>query len=93
MLSSSTARQLGVAPGARVEVDSPLVDDPVTLRVGTLSDEMLGQPAYVSLEAASQLTGATITSYNALYLDADPARANRIQRRHLRHAGRRQPCR
>lgn len=79
VLSSSTARQLGVTPGARVEVDSPLVDDPVTLRVGTLSDEMLGQPAYISLEAASQLAGATITSYNVLYIDADPARANRIR--------------
>jgi len=79
VLSSSTATKLGVAPGARVEVDSPLVDDPVTLRVGTLSDEMLGQPAYISLDAASQLTGAVVNNYNALYLSADPARANRIR--------------
>ncbi len=79
VLSASTARKLGVAPGERVEVDSPLVDDPVTLRVGALSDEMLGQPAYVSLDAASRLTGSPVTSYNALYIDADPARANRIR--------------
>ena len=79
VLSSSTAAKLGVQPGERVEVDSPFVDDPVSLRVGALSDEMIGQPAYVSLEAASQLTGAPVTSYNALYIDADPARANRIR--------------
>jgi putative ABC transport system permease protein len=79
VLSSSTARKLGVAVGERVTVDSPLVDDPVSLRVGTLSDEMLGQPAYLSLDAASQLTGAAVNSYNVLYLDADPVRANRIR--------------
>ena len=60
VLSSSTARKLGVAVGERVTVDSPLVDDPVALRVGTLSDEMLGQPAYLSLDAASQLTGTAV---------------------------------
>jgi len=79
VLSSSTAMKLRVAPGSWVTVDSPLIDDPVTLRVGTLSDEMLGQPVYISLEAASQLTGAPVTSYNALYIDADPTRANRIR--------------
>lgn len=79
VLSVSTAAKLGVTPGERVEVDSPLVDDPVSLRVGTLSDEMLGQPAYISLDAASHLTGAPVTSYNALYIDADPARASRIR--------------
>lgn|GEM_PF-956492 len=79
VLSSSTARLLGVVPGERVTVDSPLIDDPVALRVGTLSDEMLGQPAYLSLDAASQLTGAAVTSYNALFIDADPLRANRIR--------------
>ncbi len=60
VLPSSTARQLGVAPGALVAVDSPLVDDPISLRVGALSDEMLGQPAFLSLDAASQLTGAPV---------------------------------
>ncbi len=79
VLASSIARTLGVAPGSRVEVDSPLVDDPVTLRVGALSDEMLGQPAYLSLDAAAQLKGAPVTTYNALYIDADPARAGRIR--------------
>jgi len=79
VLSSSTAAKLGVAPGGRVSVDSPLVDDPVVFRVGTLSDEMLGQPNYISLDAASQLTGSPVTSYNALYIDADPVLANRIR--------------
>ena len=79
VLAATTAAKLGVVPGGQVEVDSPLVDDPVTLRVGTISDEMLGQPAYLSLDAASRLTGTAATSYNALYIDADPARANRIR--------------
>jgi len=40
---------------------------------------MLGQPAYLSLDEATKLTGASINSYNALYIDADPALANRIR--------------
>jgi putative ABC transport system permease protein len=79
VLASSLAKSLGVAAGARVKVDSPLLDDPVYLRVGALSDELAGQPVFVSLETAARLTGAPITSYNALYLDVDPALANRIQ--------------
>jgi putative ABC transport system permease protein len=79
VLPSSTAKSLGVTVGERVTVDSPLVDDPVTMRVGALSDEMLGQPVYLSFDAAAQLTGAPVTSYNALYIDADAARANRIR--------------
>ncbi len=79
VLSASTARTLRVVPGDSVSVDSPLVDDPVMMRVGTLSDEMLGQPVFVSLEAASRLTGSAVTAFNVLYIDADPARANRIR--------------
>lgn len=79
VLSASSAKQLGVVPGSQVSVDSPLLDDPVSLRVGSLSDETLGQPAFVSLETAAQLTGAPVTRYNALYLSADPARSARIQ--------------
>ncbi len=79
VLSSSTAAELGVAAGERVDVDSPLVDDSVSLRVGTLSDETLGQPAFLSLDAATALTGEAATVYNALYVDADPARANLIR--------------
>ena len=79
VLAGSTAKKLGVTPGARVKVDSPLVDDPVVMRVGAISAEMLGQPAYVSLEAASALVGSPVTSYNVLYLDADPVHADRIQ--------------
>ncbi|HET6350544.1 MAG TPA: FtsX-like permease family protein [Coriobacteriia bacterium] len=79
VLTSSTARKLGVGPGDRVSVDSPLVDDPVSLRVGALTDEMIGQPAFLSLDAASQVTGSPVTSYNAIYIDANPGRANRIR--------------
>jgi putative ABC transport system permease protein len=78
VISQSTAEQLGVAVGARVLVDSPLVDDPVPYRVGAISEEMLGQPAFVSLDAAADLVGEAITTFNAFYLTADPARGPRI---------------
>jgi len=79
VLPVSVAQGLGVSPGMRVKIDSPLVEDPVYLGVGALSEEMLGQPAYVSLDAATQVVGSPITSYNALYLTAEEARAKRIQ--------------
>jgi putative ABC transport system permease protein len=79
VLAGSSATQLGVTSGSRVKVDSPLVDDPVFMRVGAISDEMLGQPAYVSFDAATSLMGSPVTEYNALYLTADERRAKRIQ--------------
>lgn len=79
VLSGSSADQLNVTTGGRVSVDSPLVSDPVILRVGALSDEMLGQPAFISLDAAAKLIGAPVTSYNAMYLTTDATRDTRIQ--------------
>ncbi len=81
VLSASTALRLGVTVGARVSVDSPLVDDPVAMRVGSLSEEMLGRPGFVSLDAAAKLAGAPVNNYNALYLTADSQQAERIQDR------------
>ena len=79
ILAASTASKLGVGTGSKVEVESPLTDDPVTLRVGALSDETLGQPGFVSLDAAAELVGGPVNRYNALYMTADPASGNRIQ--------------
>ncbi len=79
ILAASTARKLGVGTGTQVEVDSPLTDDPVRMRVGALSDETLGQPGFVSLDAAADLVGGQINRFNALYLTADPKRGDRIQ--------------
>ena len=79
ILAESTAAKLGVGPGTRVQVESPLGDDPVSLSVGSLSDETLGQPAFLSIPGATELLGGPVTSYNALYLNADPARAEIIQ--------------
>lgn len=81
VIAATTAGQLGLAPGATVSVDSPLIDDPVAVRVGALSDETLGQPAFVSFETAARIVGSPVNSFNALYLDADPARAERIRDR------------
>ncbi len=79
ILAASTARKLGVGTGSKVEVDSPLTDDPVTLSIGALSDETLGQPGFVSLDTAADLVGGQVNRYNALYITADPTRGNRIQ--------------
>jgi putative ABC transport system permease protein len=78
VMAASTAAKLGVGPGQRVSIDSPLIDDPVTFRVGSLSQEMLGQPAYLSFSAAAVLIGEPVTSYNTMYLDADPKKGPRI---------------
>jgi putative ABC transport system permease protein len=79
VLSTSTAEKLGVGVGQRVNVDPPPDGDPVSLRVGSLSDETLGQPGFVSLETAADITDSPQNRYNALYLTSDPAKANRIQ--------------
>jgi putative ABC transport system permease protein len=49
------------------------------MRVGALSDETLGQPGFVSLDAAADLVGGQVNRFNALYLTADPKRGDRIQ--------------
>lgn len=74
VLAASTASQLGVSPGAHVRVESPFNDDPVLMTVGALSAEMLGQPAYISLEKASILTGRPTATYNVLYIDTPAGR-------------------
>ena len=51
----------------------------MTLSVGALSDETLGQPGFVSLDAAADLVGGQVNRYNALYINADPTRGDRIQ--------------
>jgi len=79
VLARSTAEQLGVAPGTAIEVDSPVSDDPVRLRVGSLSEESLGQPVFASLETAAELTGRPPSTYNTLYLDTAPDAGERIQ--------------
>ncbi len=67
-------QKLGVGVGQTVMVDPPPDGDPVTVRVGSLSDETLGQPAYVSLETAADITDEPMNRYNALYLSADAGR-------------------
>jgi putative ABC transport system permease protein len=79
VIAATTANKLGVAVGGRVEVDSPLIHDPVAMRVGTISDEMLGSPAYVSIDAAAKVAGAPVTSYNIMYVNSDPENAPRIR--------------
>jgi putative ABC transport system permease protein len=79
VLASSTAKTLGVGVGERVQVDPPPDGDAVSVRVGAISEETLGRPAYVSLETGSRITDEPLNRYNALYLNTDAAQANRIQ--------------
>lgn len=79
VLPAAVASKLGIGTGSRVEVESPLGDDPVLLSVGSLSEETLGQPSYLSIEAASELLGGPVNTFNALYIDVEPALADRIQ--------------
>lgn len=79
VLAESTAQRLGVAPGSLVEVDSPLIDEPIRVRVGSLSREILGQPAYASLKTTARVAGRSITTYNVVYLYADERRTKTIQ--------------
>jgi putative ABC transport system permease protein len=79
VIAATTAEKLEVTVGGRVEVDSPLIHDPVPMRVGTISNEMLGSPAYVSLDAATRLVGAPVTSYNVMYVNSDPHSAPKIR--------------
>lgn len=81
VLSESTAKQLRIPLGARVLVDSPVIDEPVALTVGAFSTETLGQPAFVSFDAAGTLLGRRITEYNALYITALPAESETLRDR------------
>jgi putative ABC transport system permease protein len=81
VLSASTAKRLGVGAGQRVLVDPPPDGDPAPVRVGTLSEEALGQPAYVSYKTAAEITKGSADRFNVFYLGCDPARASRIQNR------------
>jgi putative ABC transport system permease protein len=79
ILAASTAKKIGVGVGESVAVDPPPDGDPVNVRVGALSDETLGQPAYVSAETGARITDEPANRFNALYLDVDSKRASRIQ--------------
>jgi putative ABC transport system permease protein len=79
ILAESTAKKLGAGVGETVMVDPPPDGDPFSIRVGSLSDETLGQPAFVSLETAADITNEPMNRFNSLYLSSDAAAASSIQ--------------
>lgn len=79
VLAASTAKKINVGVGEMIAVDPPPDGDPVNVRVGSLSSETLGQPAYVSAETGANITDEPVNRFNALYLSADAKRASRIQ--------------
>ncbi len=79
VLSVGLARKLGVAVGGIVSTKTPYRDDRISLRVGAISDEPLGAPAYLSLAKARDLLGTSIVSYNVMYLGVEASRAEAIK--------------
>lgn len=75
VLGVGLANKLGVKAGDSISVKTPLRDDRVRVRVGAISDEPVGAPAYVSLQRARDIAGTAIVSYNALYVNVDARRA------------------
>jgi putative ABC transport system permease protein len=79
VLSVGLARKLGLKVGDTVSAKTPYRNERVSLRVGSISDEPLGAPGFLSLEKARELLGTSQVSYNAMYVDVDPARAGPIK--------------
>jgi putative ABC transport system permease protein len=77
--SVGLARKLGVSVGDTVSVKTPYRDDRLTLRVGAISDEPLGAPGYLSLSKARELLGTSVVSYNVLYVNVGPTRAEAVK--------------
>ncbi|HEX9094426.1 MAG TPA: FtsX-like permease family protein [Coriobacteriia bacterium] len=79
VVSVGLARKLGVGVGATLSAKTPYRDERQSLRVGAISDEPLGAPAYISLARARELLGTGVISYNALYANVDPRRAEAVK--------------
>jgi putative ABC transport system permease protein len=79
ILSVGLARKLGAKVGDTLSAKTPYRDSRVGLRVGAISDEPLGAPAFVSSAEARVLLGTPASQYNAMYLNVDPSRAASVK--------------
>ncbi len=79
VMAEAVAKRLGVSAGDTVRVDSPYVDDDISYRVLSISDETLGGPVFVEAEAGRDLLGVSRNEYNVLYLYVDPDRIDEIE--------------
>jgi putative ABC transport system permease protein len=77
--SVGLARKLGVSVGDSVSVKTPYRDDRLTLRVGAISDEPLGASGYLGLAKARELLGTSVVSYNVVYVNVGPTRAEAVK--------------
>ncbi len=87
VLARQLAEKLRVEVGDSVSFKSPYLDERRTMRVGALSEEALGMPAFANIERGEELVGATRPVYNALYLDAGARYADQLQDRLYDMAG------
>jgi len=79
VMSVGLARKLGVEVGDTVTAKTPYRDERIPLRVGAISDEPLGAPAYLSLAKARELLATAVVSYNVVYVDVDARRAAAVK--------------
>jgi putative ABC transport system permease protein len=79
VLSVGLARKLGIGVGGTLSAKTPYRDERVKLRVGSISDEALGAPAYVSLKRSRDLLGTSAVRYNAIYANVDPRLADDVK--------------
>lgn len=74
--------KLGLALGDSVTVSTPVVKDrEVSLRIVAVNQEMVGTPAYISIELGRKLIRAHGDIFNTVYIDANPERAAEIKRK------------
>ncbi len=79
VLSVGLARKLAVSVGDSVSAKTPYRDDRLSLKVGAISDEPLGAPGFVGLPKARELLGTAVVSYNVIYVNVDPGRAQAVK--------------
>lgn len=71
VLSGGLSRKLQAKVGDSVSVKTPYRDERMLIRVGAVSDEPLGAPAYLGLAKARELIATSVTAYNAIYVNVD----------------------
>jgi putative ABC transport system permease protein len=79
VLAQGLANKLGVRVGDTLSAKTPYRDERIALRVGAISDEPLGVPAFVSMAKARELLGKSSTTYNALYVNVDPRHVQQVK--------------
>lgn len=79
VVAIALANKLGLEVGDSVSIKTPYRDKRTSVRVGAVTDEMLGAPAFISLDEARVIVGTSSNEYNVLYLNVDPRLAQQVK--------------